>query len=95
MTEKYFVTDDTALAAYLYLCGLKFVEATISSEGSRRRKYLIYDTAERPTMEEDFYLRRTSVSPLDYHDARVYVSRFLKRQIDDPRFPTKNNDEVV
>lgn len=83
---KYFVTDDTALAAYLLLCGLEFVEATIWSHGHNRKRYIIYDTPERMKMEEDFYLRRTHVAPMDYHDARVAVSRFLKREIQDPRF---------
>lgn len=83
--SKYFVTDDTALAAYLLLCGLKFVEATIWNDNDHRKKYIIYDTPDRVDMEEDFYLRRTSVAPMDYHDARVTVSRYLKRQIRDPR----------
>ena len=86
MDDKYFVTDDTALAAYLYLCGLKFVEATIWGRDLRRKQYIIYDSPDRPGMEEDFYLRKTTVAPMDYHDARVMVSRFLKRQIRDPRF---------
>lgn len=86
MNDKYFVTDDTALAAYLYLCGLRFVEATVWSEDKFRKKYVIFDEPKRVTMEEDFYLRRTSVAPMDYHDARVRVSRFLKREIRDPRF---------
>jgi hypothetical protein len=86
MDSKYFVTDDTALAAYLYLCGLKFVEATIWSDDRFRKKYVILDDPKRVTMEEDFYLRRTTVAPMDYHDARVRVSRFLKREIRDPRF---------
>lgn len=85
MGKKYFITDDTALAAYLYLCGLKFVEATIWSDDSNRKKYIILDTPERPRMEEDFFLRTTSVAPMDYHDARVTVSRYLKRRIRDPR----------
>lgn len=86
MNEEYFVTDDTALAAYLYLCGAKFVEATIWSADSNRKKYIVIDSPERLKMEEDFYLRRTAVAPMDYHDARVTVSRFLRRQIRDPRF---------
>lgn len=86
MGNKYFVTDDTALAAYLYLCGLKFIEATlITDEDHRRKKYIIHDADDRPQMEEDFYMRNTSVTPLDYHDARVAVSRFLKRTVTDPR----------
>lgn len=84
--NKYFVTDDTALAAYLYLCGLTFVEATIWGVDNNRKKYIIHDTADRVGMEEDFYLRRTTVAPMDYHDARITVSRYLKRQIRDPRF---------
>lgn len=84
--NKYYTTDDTALAAYLLLCGMKFVEATIWSEDSSRKKYIVFDSPERLKMEEDFYLRRTAVAPMDYHDARVTVSRYLKRQIRDPRF---------
>lgn len=86
MDDKYFITDDTALAAYLYLCGLKFVEATIWNDTNSRKQYIIYDTPERSHMEEEFYLRTTTVAPMDYHDARVAVSRFLKRRIHDPRF---------
>lgn len=86
--EKYFVTDDTALAAYLLLCGLQFVEATIWTGDSHRKKYIIHDTPDRVNMEEDFYLRRTTVAPMDYHDARITVSRYLKREIRDPRFDT-------
>lgn len=85
--SKYFVIDDTALAAYLLMCGLRFVEATIWEPGSRRKKYIIFDTPERPKMEEDFYLRRTTVAPMDYHDARVEVSKYLRRRIQDPRLP--------
>ncbi len=86
MDDLYFITDDTALAAYLFLCGMKFVEATIWSVDSNRKRYIVIDSPERIKMEEDFYLRRTHVAPMDYHDARVAVSRFLKRQIRDPRF---------
>ncbi len=86
MKDEYFITDDTALAAYLYLCGLKFVEATIWATDNNRKKYIIIDSPDRVGMEEDFYLRRTTVAPMDYHDARVSVSRFLRRQIRDPRF---------
>jgi len=84
--SKYFVTDDTALAAYLLLCGMKFVEATIWGTDDHRKKYILFDTDERPAYEEDFYLRRTTVAPMDYHDARVTVSRYLRREIRDPRF---------
>lgn len=85
--EKYFITDDTALAAYLYLCGLEFVDGTIWGADRWRKKYVIYDTSDRAKLEEDFYLRKTSVAPLDYHDARIAVSRLLKREVRDPRLP--------
>lgn len=84
--SKYFVTDDTALAAYLYLCGMKFIEATIWSAADHRKKYIVFDTDERPKHEEDFYLRTTTVAPMDYHDARVSVSRYLRKEVRDPRF---------
>lgn len=83
---KYYVTDDTALAAYLFLNGMEFVEATIWVDGTSRKKYIIHETPKRAKMEEDFYLRRTAVAPMDYHDARISVSRFLRRQTQDPRF---------
>lgn len=84
--DKYFITDDTALAAYLLLCGMEFVEATIWSNDNHRKKYIILDTPDRPKHEEDFYLRTTTVAPMDYHDARVTVSRYLRREARDPRF---------
>lgn len=85
--EKYFVTDDTALAAYLYLCGLEFVDGTIWGQDKWRKKYVIFNSPDREQLEEDFYLRKTHVAPLDYHDARVAISRLLKREIRDPRLP--------
>lgn len=85
---KYFVTDDTALASYLYLCGMRFEPGTIWGDDSRwRKKYVIHDTPERPKYEEEFYLRQSHVVPLDYNDARVAVSKLLKRKIRDPRLP--------
>lgn len=84
--DKYFVTDDTALAAYLYLCGMRFVEGTIWSSDDHRKKYIIFDEPGRPKYEEDFYLRTTTVAPMDYHDARVTVSKYLRREARDPRF---------
>lgn len=85
--NQYFITDDTALAAYLYLCGMRFMEGTIHNPASKRKKFIVYDEARRPELEEQFYSRITAVSPLDYHDARIAVSRFLRRQLPDPRLP--------
>lgn len=83
---KYFLTDDTALAAYLYLCGFDFVEGTVWGDDRYRKKYVIKEKKGRMKVEEDFYMRRTTVAPMDYHDARVRVSRLLRKEISDPRF---------
>ena len=88
--QKYFVTDDTALAAYLYLKGMKFIEATLSNRNNRdRKKFIIFDHPERVTYESEFYARRSVVVPLEYHEAKVAVSRYLKVTVDDPR-PASN-----
>lgn len=90
MNQEYFVTDDTALAAYLYMKGMKFVEATLTNrDNPRRKKFVIYDLPARKQLEDEFYMRTSVIVPLDYHDARVAVSRFLKVTVEDPRPPTQ------
>lgn len=85
-SEEYFVTDDTALAAYLYLNGLKFIEATlVNKEEPKRKKYVMHDSHLREQFVEEFYNRTTHVIPLEYYDARVKVMRFLKTTVKDPR----------
>lgn len=79
--EKYFFTNDTALAAYFYLRGYEFIQGTLWGDDRRRKQYIIHDQPGRGKDEEDFYLRRTAVIPLDYQDARVAVSRFLKTRV--------------
>lgn len=87
---EYFVTDDTALATYLYVKGLQFVEATLTNRNNpKRKKFIIIDTPDRPMYEQEFYSRTSLVVPLDYHDAKVAISRFLKVTVPDPRPPTK------
>ena len=84
--DEYFVTDDTALAAYLYLNGLRFIEATlVNRENPRRKKYVMHDHPMREAFVEEFYARTTHVIPLEYYDARVKVMRFLKVTVKDPR----------
>ena len=84
--DKYYVTDDTALAAYLYLNGLKFIEATLSNPSNpRRKKYVMHDHPRRQQFVDEFYARTTHVVPLEYYDARVKVMRFLKVTVKDPR----------
>ena len=89
---NYYITDDTALAAYLYLCGFTFLEGTIFPASGYRKKYVVIDQPDRPSIEEDFYLRRTTCAPMDYHDARIAVSRYLRREIRDPRLPMLGQD---
>lgn len=90
--NKYFITEDSALAAYLYILGYKFKEGTIWTEDRFRKKYVILDDSARPRHEEDFYLRTTSVAPLDFQDARIAVSKYLRREIRDPRLPMLRGD---
>jgi len=83
---KYFVTDDTSLAAYLHLKGMKAMEATIYNPENRRRKSFIFiDSPLREGYEEEFYNRTAVCAPLDYFDARVTISRYLKNTVEDPR----------
>lgn len=90
MEDEYFVTDDTALAAFLYMKGMVFIEATLTNrDNPHRKKFILHEVPERAQLEKDFYGRTALVIPLDYHDARVAVSRFLKRTVEDPRPPTK------
>lgn len=79
--DKYFFTDDTAFAAYLYLRGYEFMQGTIWGRDRKRKRYIIIKQPNLNTDEDDFYLRKTAVSPLDYHDARIAVSRFLKQEV--------------
>lgn len=90
MEEKnYFVTDDTALAAYLYLQGFEFIEATITNRNNpNRKKFIMIDRPDREQLEYDFYIRKpVNIAPLDYHDAKVAVARYLKFTVPDPRPP--------
>ena len=84
--DKYFVTDDTALAAYLYLNGMRFIEATlVNADNPRRKKYIVYDSHLREQFVDEFYARSTHVIPLEYYEARVKVMRYLKVTVKDPR----------
>lgn len=89
--DEYFVTDDTALANFLYMQGFQFIEATLTNRNNpRRKKFIMYDRPDRAQLEEDFYSRKPiMMAPLDYHDAKVQVARFLKTTVEDPRPPEK------
>lgn len=87
--KDYFVTDDTALAAWLHMNGLEFIEATLSNrDNQKRKKFIMIDRADRPQLEEVFYTRQDILmSPLQYHDSKVVISRYLKVTVSDPRTP--------
>ena len=89
--QQYFVTDDTALATFLHMKGFEFIEATLTNrDNPKRRKFVMLDRPDREQLEDDFYKRRPLfMSPLDYHDSKVMISRFLKVTVEDPRPPTK------
>lgn len=85
----YFVTDDTALAAFLHMHGYEFIPGTLMNRDKPgRKKFIIVDRPGREKLEHDFYMRVPIVcSPLEYHDSKVVVSRYLKVTVNDPRPP--------
>lgn len=85
--EEYFVTDDTALAAWLHMNGFEFVEATLENRADpKRKKFIMHDRADREALEDTFYMREEiMMSPLQYHDSKVVISRYLKVTVRDPR----------
>lgn len=82
---KHFLTDDTALASYLYLQGITIIEGTLENPNHRRRRYFVFREEPRITqLQEEFYGRVSVVVPLDYQEARTHISRFLKVDIENP-----------
>lgn len=89
MEREYFVTDDTALAAFLHMNGFEFIEATLTNRNNpSRKKFIMIDRGDREKLERVYFDREPiMMSPLDYHDSRVRISRYLKVTITDPRKP--------
>lgn len=85
---KYFLTDDTGFAAYLYLRGLHILEGTIENPEMRRRRFFVFEQHEIiAKLKEEFYARSpVLLSPLEYTEARTYISRFLKQDIDKSKY---------
>lgn len=74
-----FLTDDTALAAYLYYKGIKIHEGTVENPTHRKRRFFVFDTDPRiKELREEFYNRSGYVVPLEYSEARTLISRYLK-----------------
>lgn len=89
MDKEYFVTDDTALAAFLHMKGYQFIPGTLTNrDRPGRKKFIMIDQPGREQLEYDFYMRTPVMfSPLEYHDSKVVVSRYLKITVTDPRPP--------
>lgn len=81
----YYLTDDTALAQYLYLRGVGILEGTIHNPNHNRRRFFVFEQHDEiPALREEFYNRTSVVVPLDYQEARTYISRFLKIDLSNP-----------
>lgn len=75
---KYKTTDDTALAAFLYLNDVDFLHGTISTSHPKRRAFVFTDFEGLSELVESFYNRTQEVAPLDFQEARAAISKFLK-----------------
>lgn len=78
---KLLTTDDTALAAYLYLMGVDFLKGTVKTEIKNRRAFVFKKQDGIYKMIEDFYQRETKVAPLDFQEARSQITKWLKTDI--------------
>ena len=85
---KHFLTDDTGFAAYLYLRGLTILEGTVGNPRFRRRRFFVFEMHEMiPRLKEEFYARSpVLIAPLEYTEARTYISRYLKQDIDKSKY---------
>lgn len=83
---KYYPTDDTALASFLYLKGVKIVQGTTPNPKHPRRRFFIFiEDGKLADLIKQFYERRALVVPIEYQEARTYISRFLKVDIKNPK----------
>lgn len=83
--SKYFTTDDTALATYLYMKGVTIMEGTTTNPAHRKRRMFIFINEPKvKSLQHKFYGRTATVIPLDYQEARAHISRFLKLDVAKP-----------
>lgn len=75
---KYKTTDDTALAAFLYLHDVKFIHGTVKTDHPKRRAFVFHDFDGLSELVDSFYNRTEQVAPLDFQEARATISKFLK-----------------
>lgn len=81
---NYFLTDDTPLAAYLYLQGEVIMEGTVHNPNHKKRRLFIFqETDSLLQHRKDFYERDAQVEPLEYMESRRHISRYLKVTVRD------------
>ena len=78
---KYKTTDDTALAAFLYLNDVNFLEGTVKTNHPKRRAFVFNDFEGLSDLVDSFYNRTEQVAPLDFQEARATISKFLKTDL--------------
>lgn len=78
---KYKTTDDTALAAFLYLNDVEFLQGTVKTDHPKRRAFVFHDFEGLSELVESFYNRTQQVAPLDFQEARAAISKFLKTDL--------------
>lgn len=78
---KYKTTDDTALAAFLYLNDVDFLQGTVKTDHPKRRAFVFHDFEGLSELVESFYNRTQQVAPLDFQEARAAISKFLKTDL--------------
>lgn len=78
---KLLTTDDTALAAYLHLKGVRFIHGTIRTEEKKRRAFVFDEEDGIYKMIDEFYSRSAMVTPLDFQEARSQITKWLKNDI--------------
>lgn len=75
---RYKTTDDTALAAYLHLKGVKLLHGTIETSNKKRRAFIFEDFDGLLKLVDSFYNRTEQVAPLDFQEARAAITKYLK-----------------
>ena len=79
----YKTTDDTALAAFLYLHDVQFERGTVPTPHPKRRAFVFKDFDGLAKLVESFYNRSEQVAPLDFQEARAAISKYLRVDLSD------------
>ncbi len=79
----YKTTDDTALAAFLFLHDVEFKQGTIPTSHPKRRAFVFRDFDGLDKLVQSFYNRSEYVAPLDFQEARAAISKYLRVDLSD------------